>query len=188
MTRTLTRLRDAIRKTSVKAGVVGALCICAATTLATAPSASAVTLATAPSASSAVPTGYSTTLAGAEKAATKAPITESPDSSSTCGGTYYFDFSETQIDNCPGNGAASWAWVYSPTAGSAVSGYLQKSYINITFVNGTTGSLTAKTPSTNTGNWYGSGKQIGGFSLCEQLLTANFLIVYRCSVDVALPA
>lgn len=184
MTRTLVRLRAAMRRTSVKVGVVGALAVCAATTLATAPSAGAATLPASP----AVPAGYSTTLAGAQAAAVKAPITESQDSSSFCSGTYYFDYSETQIDNCPGNGAASWAWVYAPRSGNVVTGSLVKSYISITFVNGSTGSVSANAPGTNTGNWYGSGKRIGGFNLCEQLITLNGLIVYRCSEQVTVPA
>jgi hypothetical protein len=40
-----------------------------------------------------------------------------------------------QVDNCPGNGASAWAWLYVPNAGNAATGILTYADMYITYSN-----------------------------------------------------
>ncbi|GGM16687.1 MULTISPECIES: hypothetical protein [Micromonospora] len=64
-----------------------------------------------------------------------------------CARTFLFGGAQVQIDNCPGNGAASWGWVYGSPDYSWTDVYVR-------FPSGTELTLTAGSGTANTANWY----------------------------------
>jgi hypothetical protein len=110
-----------------------------------------------------------------------APASAAPADASGCGRTYYFDYVQAQVDNCPGNGAASWDWLWVPNAGGPITGWLSYADLIATFANGTTETLTVAAGSSAAESWWGSGYSITHIKLCEFLWTFNGLLVVRCS-------
>jgi hypothetical protein len=120
-------------------------------------------------------------LAGPASAATASPAVAGPG----CTFTFTFDLIEGQIDNCPGNGETSWAWVWVPAAGNAITGWLDTGDLTVTFTDGSTAEVSAQAPNTNTQNY---SKTIARVKLSEILLTFNGLTVTRSSDTTTVPS
>ena len=123
--------------------------------------------------------------AGAAATLLAAPASAAPANAAICGGTYNFDYVQTQVDNCPGNGAAGWAWLWVPEAGGPITGYLSYADLYITFANGNTYTLNVAAGSSEAMSWWGSGYNITQIQVCEFLWTINGLPVLRCSIQTS---
>jgi hypothetical protein len=103
-------------------------------------------------------------------------VTASPaladDSPTIQGCTKYFSYGKTQVqvDNCPGNGSASWAWVYHPSDAAIDSAKVQ-----ITLTNNTYPQLFT-TPGYSNSASYGS--DIASISICERNKSTSY---WSCS-------
>jgi hypothetical protein len=84
----------------------------------------------------------------------------------TCGGTVNFDVVQFQVDNCPGNGAASWAWLWAPKASTAASSLLSAT-LYLTFGNGGTVKFTINPNSSFSESFWNSGDNIKKAQVCE---------------------
>jgi hypothetical protein len=101
-----------------------------------------------------------------------------------CTFTFTFDLIEGQIDNCPGNGSTSWAWLYVPNGGNAITGWLDTGILTLTFTDGSTATFSTSAPSTDTQNY---SKTISAVRLSENLTTFNGLPVFRGSDTTTVP-
>ncbi|GGT41259.1 hypothetical protein [Streptomyces chromofuscus] len=104
---------------------------------------------------------------GALTAVTASPAT-ADDSPTTQGCTKYFSYGQTQvqIDNCPGNGAASWAWIYRPADGAVDS-----AKVELTLANNTYPQLYT-TPGYSNSASYGS--DIVRIAICERSKSTSY--------------
>jgi hypothetical protein len=126
--------------------------------------------------------------AGTATALLAGPASAAPASAAVAGAgctfTFTYDLIEGQIDNCPGNGETSWAWLYVPTAGNAITGWLDTGVLTLTFTDGSTASFSTQAPSTDTQNY---SKTISRVQLSEILTTFNGLTVTRNSATTTVP-
>jgi hypothetical protein len=106
--------------------------------------------------------------------------------SAICGGTYNFDYVQAQVDNCPGNGAAGWAWLWAPEAGGPITGWLLEADLYVTFANGDTATLPVGAGSSGSESWWPQGYSITQIQVCEYLVTFNGLPVFRCSAETGI--
>jgi hypothetical protein len=136
--------------------------------------------------------GAAVLAASAAAALLAAPASAAPAGAAGCAYTYNFDYIQGQVDNCPGNGASAWAWLYVPNAGNAATGILNSADMHITYRNpsGQTQSYDLGTGanSTKTTGFYG-GDVITQVYFCETFLYGLPPIYpfYRCSDTVNVP-
>ncbi len=98
-----------------------------------------------------------------------APASAAPASSAGCSTvTLWYDYSDSQITNCPGNGATSWAWVWAPVAGNYFTGVLDHAELRITFADGGSTELDAQAGQSSTASYWEPGQTITQIQLCEQ--------------------
>lgn len=73
----------------------------------------------------------------------------------------YFSYNQTQaqVDNCPGNGTASWAWAWSPYQAGK-----DWARVDLTFTDGTTDSLYTAAGKSDARNF---NKDIASLVICE---------------------
>jgi hypothetical protein len=95
-------------------------------------------------------------------------------SPTTQGCTKYFAFGKTQVqvDNCPGNGAASWAWIWRPSDAAIDAAKVQITLTNNTYPQLFTSSGISASSS------YGS--DIASISICERNRSTQY---WSCSAS-----